>query len=346
MEVKLEHLAFLHLSRSDEVRCHRSFIRPKGVLLVKKSLILEDVHHHSDKKPYLCKKNIMDNSVSFFSWRELDNIVAADAIGSDFFLLNNPVITDTFSYPFKVDVTTAIICTRGTMRGSINLKLHASHAPCMMVVLADQILQHEYVSPDFECFLIIMSKRFTETLFGNAHDRLPLFRSIQDSPTVPLNKATAAALLEYYAMMQKTIRATPSPYLMEIAIHLTKAFFYAIGSSIHNLTEREAKSKHEILVNTFLSHVQAHYKEQRDVAFYANKMCLTPKHLSKVIKDNSGLSASDWVEKQVILEAKALLKSTNKTIQQISDELNFPTQSFFGKYFKRIVGVSPSEYRR
>jgi AraC-like DNA-binding protein len=63
------------------------------------------------------------------------------------------------------------------------------------------------------------------------------------------------------------------------------------------------------------------------------------------MKENSGLSASDWIENHVILEAKALLKSGNMTIQEISYELNFPSQSFFGKYFKRIVGISPSEYK-
>ncbi|KAA6344491.1 Arabinose operon regulatory protein [termite gut metagenome] len=69
--------------------------------------------------------------------------------------------------------------------------------------------------------------------------------------------------------------------------------------------------------------------------FYANKLCITPKHLSKVIKESSDRSAIEWIDSYVMLEAKALLKSTNMTIQQISDELNFPSQTFFGKYFKR-----------
>ena len=80
--------------------------------------------------------------------------------------------------------------------------------------------------------------------------------------------------------------------------------------------------------------------------FYADKMCLTPKYLSKVIKEKSSKSASEWIDNYVTLEARALLKSTNMTIRQISDELNFPSQSFFGKYFKRHQGMSPKEYRK
>jgi AraC-like DNA-binding protein len=79
--------------------------------------------------------------------------------------------------------------------------------------------------------------------------------------------------------------------------------------------------------------------------FYADKLHITPKHLSKVLKAVGSKPPNDLIDDHVALEAKALLKSTNKTIQQITDELNFPSQSFFGKYFKRITGMSPREYK-
>jgi AraC-like DNA-binding protein len=81
------------------------------------------------------------------------------------------------------------------------------------------------------------------------------------------------------------------------------------------------------------------------VGFYAKKLCMAPKYLSAVIKEKTGKSAFEWINDYVILEAKSLLKSTNMTIQQISDELNFANQSFFGKYFKRLAGMSPKSYR-
>lgn len=92
--------------------------------------------------------------------------------------------------------------------------------------------------------------------------------------------------------------------------------------------------------------IQKHYKTERSVNFYANKLFLTAKYLSKVVQENSGKTATNWIDDYVILEAKALLNSSKLTIQQISDELNFPSQSFFGKYFKRKVGMSPKEYRK
>jgi len=67
--------------------------------------------------------------------------------------------------------------------------------------------------------------------------------------------------------------------------------------------------------------------------------------MSRTLRETSGKSANDLIYEHVTLEAKALLKSTSMTIQQISDELNFPSQSFFGKYFKRVTGMSPKEYK-
>lgn len=100
-----------------------------------------------------------------------------------------------------------------------------------------------------------------------------------------------------------------------------------------------------MLVRDFLKQVQLFHKKERRIDFYADKLQLSSKYLSQVIKNYSGKSAADWIDEYVVLEAKALLKSTNMTIQQISDELNFPSQSFFGKFFKRISGVSPKTYR-
>ncbi|MDR1683483.1 MAG: helix-turn-helix domain-containing protein, partial [Candidatus Symbiothrix sp.] len=91
---------------------------------------------------------------------------------------------------------------------------------------------------------------------------------------------------------------------------------------------------------------EKHYKTEKQVGFYAEKLCLTPKYLSRIIKQNTGKSAHEWLDDYVMLEAKALLKSTNMTIQQISDELNFPSQSFFGKFFKREEGISPRAYKK
>ncbi len=284
----------------------------------------------------------MKNIISPFNWRtDLAEFAKADSIDNDFILLDKPIISSAFEIPFKVDVAIGIICIKGITRGKINLKPYTTVSPGFITILPGQILEYEYFSEDFSGLFIIMSKRFTDSL--NIQDRLPLFLSASENPFVSLDEEELNAMVAFYSMLQRAVKRKDNPYRMEIVQCLIKAFFYS--SNHRNTVKDETKTKNEILVEKFLGFVQAYYKEQRGMEFYADKMCLTPKYLSKIIKENSGMSASEWIDNYVVLEAKALLKSTNMTIQQISDELNFPSQSFFGKYFKRHVGVSPKEYK-
>ena len=87
------------------------------------------------------------------------------------------------------------------------------------------------------------------------------------------------------------------------------------------------------------------FHQERDVTFYADKQCLSARYFSSVIKEKSGSSALQWIIQNVITEAKYLLDNTDLSIKEIATKLNFPTQSFFGKYFKQYVGISPKEYR-
>ena len=108
---------------------------------------------------------------------------------------------------------------------------------------------------------------------------------------------------------------------------------------------KEMASRQYELYARFFREVQKHYTQERSIAYYANLLCVTPKYLSQVVRRVSGRLAGEWISDYVILEAKALLKSREYTIQQISNMLNFANQSFFGKYFKDKVGCSPSAYQ-
>ncbi len=279
------------------------------------------------------------------NWRtELEN-VEVDSIGNDIILLDNPVITSTFQYPFKVDVTTAIICIKGTTEGSINLKPYSTQGPCFITILPGQVMEYKSISDDFSGLFVIMSKQFTDSLMPNVQERLPLSLSVRDNPAISLNEEALEGMISYFEMIKRVIKIKEHPNRIDVVRYLTLAFFYGAGIYFHELADNRKKTHHELLVEKYLNLVQTHYKEQRGLEFYADKLCITPKHLSKVIKETSGKPANDWIDDHVVLEAKALLKSTNMTIQQISDELNFPSQSFFGKYFKRVTGMSPRAYK-
>lgn len=296
----------------------------------------------------------MKNAIPHLNWRaELDS-VKSYSIGQDFILIGNKNSKDRryfwidrneFDIPFKIDVTMVILCTQGKMRGKVDLKSYSVETPGLFIVLPDQILQYEFISEDFKGDFIIMSKKFTNDLLINIHERFPMFRSIRDNSWIPLDALELSSIIDYFAMFKETLQMEDNPNRVEIIKHLVQAFFYSSGYYLNIMVACEKESKQDILLKRFLDLVRINFKIERGLEFYADKLCLTPKYLSKVVKQSSEKYATEWISDFVILEAKALLRSTNMTIQQISDELNFSSQSFFGKYFKRKTGLSPKEYR-
>lgn len=287
----------------------------------------------------------MKSEVSTFNWRAGLKDSEANSVGDDLFLFNNPLLLPAFDYPVKMDIPLAMLCSRGTIKVTVNLKDYTIDAPALFVILSGQIIQYESVSEDFSGFFLLMSKNFLNDLLSGPRERLPLFLSVLDYPLIQLNPDDLAAITGYYLMLQKEVRRIGNPYRLETVRHLVQALFYSSGYQFHKIDDNRKKTKYEILMEEFINLVKAHFRKEREVGFYAGKLKLTPKYLSKLIRDNSNKSVNDWINEYVVLEAKALLKSTNKSIQQISDELNFPSQSFFGKYFKRLAGVSPKVYR-
>lgn len=260
------------------------------------------------------------------------------ALSDDYWLPENR------SQPFKLDFTMVIIVIRGVSKGYIDLNPYEIKAPCIFIVLPGQILIHEYISEDFEARLIFMSNTFSNLLMFQ--EGLPHLITIGNNSTIPLSDYELNLLLSYYSILKSVITNKESQFRLEILKHIMMAFFYGTNNLFKeiNLGDKE-KMRNKIIVNQFIMLVREHFKSQRNLKFYSNKLCLTPKYLSSIVKKQSHLSANEWIDRFIILEAKVLLKSTDLSIRQISDELNFPSQSFFGKYFKRIVGKSPIGYR-
>ena len=131
---------------------------------------------------------------------------------------------------------------------------------------------------------------------------------------------------------------------------LSSLFYMLSGALTSRLSETRKTvssitSRGKMIFEQFVRLVSEYHSMYRNVGFYADKLCLTPKYLSKLIKETSGRSAPDWIDAYVILEAKNLLKYSNIAIKEIVYKLNFPNQSVFYKFFKARTGMTPTEYR-
>jgi AraC-like DNA-binding protein len=287
----------------------------------------------------------MKKSVPQINWQgDIKEQLGIDIqmIDSDFALLDKANMLPAFHFPFKLDVTTIMICTKGLTIGTIGLKRYKMPAPCIVTLLAGEIIQNEYVSPDFEGRFIVMSKRLTDTLKPDTQNRVPVTLSIREKPYIPLNKKELSLLKNYFSVLKNTVEMLETHRCTEVVRLFMKAFYLVLNSHLNN----PSPDKENNFVKQFLELVEIHYKTERQVGFYAEKLHLTPKYLSRLIKQQTRKSANDWIDNYVMLEAKALLKSTGMSIRQISEELNFADQSVFGRYFKKIERLSPKEYRR
>ncbi|MBL4559837.1 MAG: helix-turn-helix transcriptional regulator [Labilibaculum sp.] len=265
-------------------------------------------------------------------------------IEDDIILQEKPLIPFSIKEPFKMDLISVAICTKGSAIISVNLIRYELKAPCLLFFLPNQTIEYGNTSADFKVLFIAFSKDFVKSL--EIGKKFQLSNSIARNACVSLSEDEVESFTDYYRFMEKTMKLNDNPYQLEIARNLTIAIFYLRGYYIHKLSKEPEKNTTDVIVKQFTNLVEAHFKTNRRIEFYAVQLNRTPKYLSSIIKKQSNLYAGDWINNRVILEAKALMSSTNMNIQQISYELNFTTQSSFGKYFKRLTGISPRDYKK
>ena len=293
----------------------------------------------------------MSRKISYIKWRSsIEDITPADhRIGDDILLIdNNHTMRAELSSdnePFRIDMTMAIIYERGSADLKINMRDYHIEAPAVLLVLNDQIYQSAGQSEDLRSKVILMSRSFSDSLFANSGEILPLKSSIMKNPVMKIENEENV-FGQFFQLLQNIAASPRQEFKIESARHLTLSMFYGYSHLKHEVNEvKSTNSRQEEIFTKFTELLERHHKKEREIAFYADKMCMTSKHLSQVIKDYTGKTALGIIEEYVISEAKSMLLSTTMSIQQISDELNFPSQSVFGKYFKRVAGISPSEYR-
>ena len=138
--------------------------------------------------------------------------------------------------------------------------------------------------------------------------------------------------------------------MREATESLVRAFYFEIcnllDARVQPTSQSQTQTRAYTIFDQFIRLVSAHYKNERSVEWYSSEMCLTPKHLSEVVKQVSGRTAGQWITTLVIIEIKSMLTNTSLSIKEITDEMNFPNQSFLGKYFKNVEGISPTDFRR
>ena len=194
-------------------------------------------------------------------------------------------------------------------------------------------------------FVCVSNKMYEETL-QSMRDLLPLFFYIRQNPCAELPEKEVAWIKTYHNQILKELQRTDNIFRRQTARALITAMLYKVCDIYGKLVvNHEPQTRKDDVFRKFLKLLNENFLEHKNVAWYAEQLFITPKYMSMVIKDVSGQTANDWIQSCVVQEAKRLLKNSNMNVQQIALTLQFPSQSFFGKFFKNVTGMSPSQYR-
>ena len=262
----------------------------------------------------------------------------------DIELLTDARIVQHLRFPYCIDKVTQIVITKGSFSCIADCCSYSLRAPALAMFLPGQIVESLQVDDEFAGFGLMMSEKFTNSMDLPVGLQERLF--IKATQFYAVSDEVVEALVSCYKHVSSVMQQPNHPYKEEIIKHLFSAYYYGLGYYLHGFqTTATAMSLQQTMCDKFVSLVSTHFKEHRDIGFYADRLCVSNKYLSSLLKQETGITALEWIEKYVVMYAKNCLSSTAMTVQQISDELNFSTQSVFGKYFKRVEGVSPMTYR-
>ena len=289
----------------------------------------------------------------------VDYFANASHVGmSDDFHIMDVSIKDSnriLAYPFRMDAYMVIYCVQGHVKLSVNLSEYDLRSGMVFLNHPGNIMRVNQLvetgNEDLRYVCVLMSKDFVNNLMVDINRILTQDLSLMDNPTLLLNDAQIAMLKEHVHLMINLVQSDSTLKLESLRSVLSSLFYYVAGAwalrdeVTKSSTKNAVSGRSKTVFDQFIKLVNENFVMYRNVGFYADRLSLTPKYLSRIIKEASGRSAPEWIDDYVILEAKNLLKYSGLAIKEIVYKLNFPSQSVFYKFFKARTGMTPTEYK-
>lgn len=249
--------------------------------------------------------------------------------------------------PYRAEGYAICLLKRGTLVIQSGLTEFTAVAPAIVAIGPTVIRSFKKESDDPGMEIVFFTKSFilqqhTDIFLLMKYD----FFEKEDLHLLPLDETSYRRFLHILELIKSTIT---EPVVYEEGI--VRSLIYVLIQEIAGLHKMKRSSSGKPsglnpLIARFRQYLSRDFLKERSVIYYADCLNVTPKHLSDVIKKHTGKTAGKWIDEAITLEAKVLLQNKEKTVAQVSEQLNFSDQSVFGKFFKVNTGTSPLEYRR
>lgn len=260
--------------------------------------------------------------------------------------INKKLLSPYTNFPCRIKSEIFVLCMGGELEASVNLNRITVRANDFVTIMPGSILQIHSVNGEPILYFGGFSSKYIEQANLN-HSAINTLFIPPGRPIISLKPEGAKLLEEYFLFLIKLYAFFNEAARKGITPHLYNNIHTGIAAMYNNRTQnsKECLSKSESICKNFTQLVIQNYMQTRSVAWYAEKLEITPTHLCTTVKKVTGNTCIEIISRMVIMDAKSQLKSTNLSVQEIADSLNFTNMSFFGKYFKRYTGMSPLNYR-
>lgn len=247
----------------------------------------------------------------------------------------------------KLQVAVLVFVLKGSCHVELDLIELNIKERGVVIAFPDQVAHIIETSADFSPLCVVASRDMVEEMTIQIPDALRMELLAKNNQYIQLDSIEFDQLVMTYRFLQKKMLSTKdNPYRVSILKNVLLSLAYeSIGYMIGHLRLVPTTLRKDVLFKTFVKLVTENHQQEHSVKYYAKKICVSPKYLTAIVESISGKSAKCWIDEYIVLDAKVLLRSTEKDISIIADELNFVDMSYFGKFFKRMTGISPKKYR-
>lgn len=240
------------------------------------------------------------------------------------------------------------LVTEGEISMGIDLVDYSACAGSIIMASSRNAMTYFSAKTESVIRCLMMEPRISESMVSKLSSMIPIMMRADIRPVIQLDD-TEVAKVNAWMQLASLVSEDLSPMRAEILNSLVSGFHMQVMEIISAHTQPknpQTRSRKEEMMAKFLILISRHFRYQHSVGFYASELCVTSKHLSTVVRAISGKTPNYWISLHLLSEAQFLLRTTDKTIQEISVELHFPTQSQFGRFFRAKTGQSPGDYKK
>lgn len=297
----------------------------------------------------IMNKSTTETSLFTFSSELPPEVDATVAFGNELIVINHVTINQLQEAPMQIGFFVMCLCTKGEGHFTLGGEDRTMRADDLLVFFGEQTFQNISCSDDFEAKVVLMSRSFAQDCIIGLDYLWPYLIYVMANPIIHLGHDEQRWMIECRNLLVRRLHdGAKARFLRETVVSLMRAFYFELCSLLdfrQDIPSASKQNRSYSIFDKFIRLLSENFKNERCVEWYSNEMCLTPKHLSEVVKNVSGRTAGQWITTFVLVETKTLLKNSTLSIKEIAQEMNFPNQSFLGKYFKNVTGMSPSDYR-